>query len=64
MNGKFVLVILKAKEKKVKLSQGNTQINGILLSTIKNYNKKVREFLSLLPLVFDRTGWPRRMKFF
>ena len=40
MNGKFVLVILKAKEKKVKASQGNTQINGILLSTFKNHVEK------------------------
>lgn len=40
MNGKFVLVILKERKKKVKACQGNTQINGILLSTFKNYVEK------------------------
>ena len=38
MNGKFVLVILKAKEKKVKASQGNIQFNGILLFLLHSCN--------------------------
>ena len=41
MNGKFVLVILKAKEKKVKANQGNTQIDGILLFNLQNHVKNL-----------------------